>query len=200
MLQYLQTIEDQNSSVFDVLLFSRRNIKNPIIPSFITKISPYAFNYCSNIETIKFEKNSKLISIGKSAFSDSSIDKISLPSSLKTIGEYAFYKCKMKSINFDPESKLTTIEKNAFHFNSLTCLTIPSSVNYIGEYAFYLNENLKTIEFLCDSVVIEHSVIDDSPVNLISFPNATKITNFKIFTFGFQGNLIVFIASGAILE
>ena len=53
-------------------------------------------------------------SIGYRAFSMSSLTSVTIPNSVTTIGEYAFYSCE-----------------------GLTCIPIPSGVTSIGEFAFY---------------------------------------------------------------
>jgi hypothetical protein len=66
----------------------------------------------------------------------SNITSVTLPNTLTTIGERAFYRCyALNSITL-PDS-LTTIGKRAFYrCNALNSITIPSLVTTIGENAF----------------------------------------------------------------
>lgn len=92
---------DLNTKNFDVLLFARRDIEHAVIPSFIKRISPYAFNCCFNIKKIDFSMNSELKSIGKYAFSYSSIEFISIPKSVIQIEGHSFSHCnELKALNF----------------------------------------------------------------------------------------------------
>ena len=57
----------------------------------IVEICNEAFKYNNFIESITFEKNSELISIGKKAFENSSIENISISHHITKIDNYAFY-------------------------------------------------------------------------------------------------------------
>lgn len=67
---------DLNSANYDVLLFAPRNIRHAKIPSFIKRISDYAFHECAELQSIEFSNDSQLISIGAHSFSNSSITSI----------------------------------------------------------------------------------------------------------------------------
>lgn len=78
-----------------------------------------------------------VISIGRYAFSESSITSVVIPEGVETISSYAFYNCNaLKSIQLP--STLRTIEGNAFEniSNELTTLYIPANVTTIGFFAF----------------------------------------------------------------
>ena len=82
------------------------------IPSSVTSIGEYAFQYCSSLTSINIP--SSVTSIGIQAFSYcSSLTSINIPNSVTSIGKQAFSYC-----------------------SSLTSINIPSSVTSIGEYAF----------------------------------------------------------------
>ncbi len=86
-----------------------------------------------------------LTTIGERAFyACYGLTSITLPESLTTIGAEAFYGCDgLTSITL-PES-VTTIGAEAFcHCYGLTSITLPESVTTIGERAFYYCDNLKT--------------------------------------------------------
>ncbi len=70
---------------------------------------------------------------------------ITIPESVKLIGEKSFFHCSLQQLNL-PEGT-ETIEKDAFGFNySLQELTIGPNIKEIGEYAFYNCTNLLKIE------------------------------------------------------
>ena len=65
----------------------------------------------------------------------SKLTKLTLPSSVKSIGKFAFYKTALKSVTL-PEG-LEKIGDGAFSYTSLSGdLNLPKSLNSIGEYAF----------------------------------------------------------------
>lgn len=73
--------------------------------------------------------------IGDSAFeSETCLSSVTLPNTLKVIGNYAFYETCMTSINIP--SGVTTIKAEAFGWSGLHSITIPSSVTSIGTGAF----------------------------------------------------------------
>ena len=91
-------------------------IKTITIPSSVTKIRTSAFENCTQLQSVRFEDHSKLISIGKYAFRGcKSLTNITIPSSVKKIGACAFKEC-----------------------SSLTSFNIPESVKKIAEYAFFI--------------------------------------------------------------
>ncbi len=74
--------------------------------------------------------------------------EITLPSTLVSIEEKAFFRCSLKEINL-PE-KLQTIGKDAFSFCSeVEEITIPASVVRIDEYAFFNCTALTKINMKC---------------------------------------------------
>lgn len=85
-----------------------------------------------------------VVSIGDGAFAYSDINTVNIPSSVRTIGNSAFYKCGLLS-NLTMESGVQTIGDDAFmDCTSLTSVVIHDSVTYIGERAFY-NCSIKKI-------------------------------------------------------
>lgn len=82
--------------------------------------------------------NYTVTTIGKEAFiSISNLTSITIPASVKTIGENAFQWSGLTSVTFETGSQLTTIGKSAFYKTGLPSITIPASVTTIGNYAFY---------------------------------------------------------------
>ena len=75
---------------------------------------------------------------------------MTIPTSVKTIGNRAFSHNQLTTINFESNSKLKTIGSDAFENNQLTSLTIPASVETIAAGAFS-NNQLTTINFESNS-------------------------------------------------
>ena len=87
------------------------NLKKVRIGSFVHGIRANAFQNCSSLETVVFDEDSQLYTIGNSAFQGcSSLTEIELPESLMNIDAYAFRNC-----------------------SSLTSLEIPDSVTSCGQ-------------------------------------------------------------------
>lgn len=141
-------------------------IRSVSIPSGVTKIGAGAFSECSNITEINipngvteiednvFEQANQLAKvtlgnrvtqIGKRAFASTDIQAITIPKSVKSIGESAFEKCgHLKNINIP--TGVTEIEDSVFSScNNLTSVTIPNTVTAIGGSAFSSCSELTSI-------------------------------------------------------
>ncbi|MBO4262236.1 MAG: leucine-rich repeat protein [Clostridia bacterium] len=117
-----------------------------IFPETIRFIGERAFSH-TYVKKITFSENSAIESIGDDAFSDCFLLKsVTFPSSLKELGERAFFNDDaLFEVVFGERSSLTEIKKETFRdCQSLSEITIPSSVVEIGEKAFFGS----TIRFL----------------------------------------------------
>ena len=115
----------------------------------VTRIEDYAFCECDSLQSVIFEKNSKLASIGTYAFAlCRSLTYIVIPNSVISIREGSFVWCdSLQSVIFEKNSKLASIEYSAFSgCESLTSVEIPSGVTNIGDSAFSGCESLISIE------------------------------------------------------
>ena len=89
------------------------------------------------MSSVSFESGSLLTSIGGSAFQESGLTSITIPASVTSIGNDAFYSCNsLTSVSFESGSQLTSIGNYAFYSTGLTTITIPASVTSIGNDAF----------------------------------------------------------------
>ncbi len=79
----------------------------------------------------------------KAFYKCSDVRSLTLPSTLKTIEEKAFFRCSITEIIL-PEA-LESIGKDAFAYTALKKIDIPASVKEIGEYAFYNSTALHEI-------------------------------------------------------
>jgi hypothetical protein len=110
--------------------------------------SPFYENE-KTITTVVVEEG--VTSIGSFAFDQSfALESLSLPQSLKEIGQWAFRLCNLTSLTI-PEN-VTEIRSSTFEScRNLTSVVLPESVTKIGDYAFGSCESLA-------SVVIPESV------------------------------------------
>lgn len=94
----------------------------------------------SRVESIEFEEGYTTIPRGCLAHCNK-LREVKLPSTLKKIGENAFYH-DTSLAHIDLPAGLETIEGNAFEYTGLVEVTVPETVTHIGNYAFSRNENL----------------------------------------------------------
>lgn len=78
-----------------------------------------------------------------------SLTSVTLPSSLQTVGLYAFNSCKgLTSVHF-PQT-LHSIEMNAFNYTNLTSIILPDSVSFLGSEAFSSCTQLTSVVLSAD--------------------------------------------------
>lgn len=86
-----------------------------------------------------------VISIGDYSFYRTRLTDVTIPPSVKNIGESAFSSCLYLSSISIPEG-LEIIPKYAFYrCGSLSNIHLPSTIKYIKDYAFYGNKSLSSI-------------------------------------------------------
>ncbi len=196
---YICSLEIGNgiTNIGKYAFFNCVSLKAVTIPSSVASIGDYAFSNCfmlesvtggGSLETIGVSSfnntrelrtvqlsGSRLKSIGSDAFesafnsSTMSTNQITLPSTLETIGSYAFAYSKLKSIVLPGSVKtigsaafsgsyiqditlpasmpLNTIESSVFSGSSLKSITLPNNITSIKSNAFYNCESLSTVTF-----------------------------------------------------
>lgn len=110
--------------------------QNTVIPNNVTKISPAAFQGCTNLTSIQLPNG--LTSISEYTFAYcTNLNSITLPESLVTISWNAFYNCINLTTVSIPKN-VTSIQKSAFQY----CRGLTSVISEIenpfpfGNYAF----------------------------------------------------------------
>ena len=128
------------------------------IPDSVTTIGWYAFQSCESLTSVYISDIAAWCNI---PFGDSYsnplcyadnlylnnelVTDLTIPDSVTTIGNYAFYDCDCLTSVTIPDS-VTTIGNYAFcDCDSLTSITIPNSVTTIGDYAFYHCNSLTSV-------------------------------------------------------
>ena len=130
-----------------------RVISNPTsveIGDQVTAINPYMFYDSNKLASLKIGNGVE--TIGAYAFKSSGDDEtvgelsITMGSSVTSIGEEAFNSCTtMKTVALP--SSLKTIDQYAFSSSGLTAVTIPASVDSLGLGVFGYNANQASITF-----------------------------------------------------
>lgn len=93
--------------------------------------------------------NENVTSIGANAFNSAfRVSECVLPSTLKSIGNFAFCGCGLTSVDL-PEG-LESIGERAFSYNELTEVTLPASLTRIDTTAFRDVDTLRTLTVLSD--------------------------------------------------
>jgi hypothetical protein len=126
--------------------------------------------------TGSFTIDSSATSIAYAGFYGSSIASITIPSTVLSIGESAFYSSRSLVSVTILGSGLQTIGNTAFYSSdSLTAIAFPSSLTSIGTNAFYGNHSLNSITFAAGSAITSISATTfygAYDVSTISLPNS----------------------------
>lgn len=95
--EFLLGKSDDKTDKFDVLYYAQFDIKEAMIPAQVSVIKPRSFNCHRFLKSVKFSPNSELKRIEDYAFSESSIESLSLPASVEKIADFAF--CVTPNLN-----------------------------------------------------------------------------------------------------
>ncbi len=152
------------------------------VDSNLTSIGAMSFACCSSLKTINLE-DTKLEEIGDEAFGtlynlieSPAIEEITLPSTLRTMGNGVFMFCTSLTSITIPEG-VTSIGNSTFSScSSLASITIPNSVTSIGNSAFSMCSSLTSIS-IPDSVTSIGNSAFFSCESLTSITIPVGITN-----------------------
>ncbi len=131
-------------------LASWRTIQQVIMPEGMTKVGDFAFFSCQSV--VSADIPSTVTTLGQYAFAGVLCTEIHLPDALTTIGDYAFVYCP-----------------------NITSFTFPENVTSVGEEIFYDNPNLTSIVWNARNCA---SPASDSQSPFIDV--CTQITSFVI--------------------
>lgn len=103
---------------------------------------------------------SSLEYIGNRAFYLSPIQSLSIPASVREIGEFVTNRTALTALTFSADNKLTYIHQHAFDGASISTLNIPLSTSTatgltIGSYAFNKCKQLQTVQIAITSKNVE---------------------------------------------
>lgn len=117
------------------------------IPSSVAIIEMDTFHECKNLRMVYPEETSLMLEeIGENAFEGTDLHQFTIPSTMRTIGRYAFASC-MSLRDLQVEEGVETIGTAAFEeCTSLHAVSLPRSLKRIGNRAFDGSNKLVSIE------------------------------------------------------
>lgn len=148
------------SEIIQEAFYNCRHLKTLVLPLRLKSVNGYHFSNCDSLYSIYVdEKNPYLCSDGSALYNKDkselvfvyhTVRKMSIPSSVTKIGDYAFYNCTNLSSLTLP-SGVKEIGFSAFQgCKSLTSLTLPSGVKNISSFTFMDCESLRFINLPSD--------------------------------------------------
>ena len=189
--QELRSVKIGNtaSNLPEYLFYKCGNLQSVQIGNRIVDIPKACFAECG-ITMIEIPKSIKII--GENAFAgNKNMTTVNLPTSLRTISNYAFNDCvSLKYIEF--HEGLESIGASSFYQTAIPVIKIPSTVTSIGEKAFQGCAATQVIigsgvievgtYAFQDAISLEECIIGDK-VNAIksgTFSGCTRLKKFKI--------------------
>ncbi|MCR5455950.1 MAG: leucine-rich repeat domain-containing protein [Bacteroidales bacterium] len=133
------------------------------LPAQMDSIGGYAFNDCYGLNELVLPEN--LTEIRAYCFSATNITSVTIPASVRRIGEQAFSYSSLEQITFEKPSQLVRIGSRAFFGTYMSEVEIPPSVKEIRGSAFRSCDELRSAKIPADCEVAE-SAFKDSPTEV----------------------------------
>ncbi len=133
------------TKISDYAFYIYTHLTSITIGNNVTSIGEYAFSGCT--AKIKWGDNPTITSIGSYAFDGYAGTSITIPDSVKDIGDSAFYNCRSLTSITIPDSVMSIGESAFYNCGSLTSITIGNSVTSIESNAFWGCSSLTTVYY-----------------------------------------------------
>ena len=209
-----QIIRGMNNDKYDTIVLGRNDISEVKIPFYMKYITKFSFEKCKVLKKIEFPENSELKIIEDSAFKDSSIKWLNIPSTVEELQEgWCSSTSNLDNVVISPKNEnykyldeaqkiiVTKGDKNSEVFDVIVFASrdvkevkIPSYIKRIDSYAFAGCRNLKAIEFEENSQL--HSIglysFSSSSLVRIAIPKNVEIIKDNAFSFCHNLEEVVF--------
>jgi hypothetical protein len=171
--------------------FSENKLKGTLtLPSTLLTIEDLAFQNISpttnKIELIEF--GNQLTSIGGWAFYKNAITSLSIPSSVTTIGNYAFSDQQdslnnktLTSLIFEPRTTPLTISRSAFEYNGITSLSIPASTT-VGDNSFRYSSAISSVTIGDNSTIGGYSFFNNGNISSLTIGDNVNFNGYGAFS------------------
>lgn len=176
--------------------FAYTSVSQVSIPASVTELKYCAFLGCYGLKKVILPENNKLEIIDESAFKETRITEINLPS-IKKIGDNAFYFCSdLESVTLG--DRLASIGEWAFSFTGIRKIDIPDSVTSIGAGAFYSCEDLAEVNVGNQLTYIAEDAF--SYCKMTSFTIGDQVKKIDAYAFAWNPDLKEIDIPGSVTE
>lgn len=156
-------------------------LNNIVMPSTVVGIYNQVFEGCTALTNVTL--NEGCTTLGHHVFKNCSLDAVTFPNTLNSIGDYAFESTNLKTVDLSntqikslpngcfynceqlSEVKLpkefTSIGKNAFYKSSIASITFPPSLKNIDDWAFQYSK-LANVVIPTSCSVVEQGAFSDN--------------------------------------
>ena len=183
--------EHGNGGVFE----DCKSLTSIVIPKTVTKIGTNAFDGCSGLATVTFEKESSLASIGLYAFYQSGITGIEIPDTVTSMGTYVFSSStSLKKVTF-PKGMTEIPEATFYGCTALSDITLNGQVTKIGKSAFSGCYSLKSVANFNSVVEVGNDAFSSSGLTgTITLPSTIKTIGNNAFGVSSSNKLRILLA------
>lgn len=152
----------------------------------VKKIGERAFSGCTSLASVYLPGT--LEKVGKYAFYNTAITKLTIPSAYTNIDEYAFYFCTaLKEVQF--YEQLKSIGTYAFaHCRSLESVSIPQSTETLGMGCFFDCTSLSVADIGSGVKTIGAFAFEDTALTTQYIPQNVTTINTKAFGYNYNSS------------
>ena len=154
-------------------------IQKIVIAEGVTHVGNSSFDWCQNATGVTLPNSLK--SIGEYAFAASGLKSVVIPGSCTSIGTYAFSACSSLT-SLTLQNGVKTIGNGAFKGTYISSVTFPASVTDIGEYSFQLISSLTSVTFLGDVKTIGDRAFKNTNLTAVAIPQSVTTLGADSFT------------------
>lgn len=120
---------------WDKAFYGCKVLNNIVMPSTVKGIYNNVFEGCEALSNVKF--NDRYTTLGHHVFKNCPLDAVTFPTTLTSIGEYAFEGTQLKTVDLS-NTQITRLPNGSFYnCQQLNDVKLPIALTDIGERAFY---------------------------------------------------------------
>lgn len=150
-----------------------KGIDEIVMPDSVLEIGKAAFKQ-SSVTKVTFSK--KLVSIEESAFENTNVTFTALPENLRIIRKYAFSNCDKLTDVYIPNSVIHLEEGAFYRCDNLTKVRMSSNIRFIPDNAFRKCQNLMVFDWYADVKFIgEYAFAGDISLEMFDFTGLEKM-------------------------